>query len=108
MKRIISTSAVLAAIVAIPSIAIAQTSIRDLISANSTTISGQIVRISGEDFVLDDGTGQLLVETEDRLLRRNNFRVGEEVAVTGTHDDDSFDAISITRANGEVIYVFDD
>lgn len=108
MKRIISTSAVLAAIVAIPSIAIAQTSIRDLISTNSTTISGQIVRISGEDFVLDDGTGQLLVETEDRLLRRNNFRVGENVAVTGTHDDNSFDAMSITRANGEVIYVFDD
>jgi uncharacterized protein YdeI (BOF family) len=125
MKRVVGVGCVLAAIAAIASVvttqantqavaqtsnsANAQTSIRDLQRANTVTISGQIVQIFSEDFILDDGTGQILVEAEDRPLREAKFTVGERVTVNGTYDDDnSFDGISITRANGAVVYVFDD
>lgn len=125
MKRVVGVGCVLAAIAAISSVittqantqavaqtsnsANAQTSIRDLQRANTVTISGQIVQIFSEDFILDDGTGQILVEAEDRPLREAKFTVGERVTVNGTYDDDnSFDGISITRANGAVVYVFDD
>lgn len=109
MKRLIGASVALTAIVGIPSVVIAQTTIRDLQSANSISISGEIVRIFDEDFILDDGTGQILVEADDRPLRQANFAVGEQVTVVGVYDDDnSFDAISITRENGEVVQIFDD
>lgn len=115
MKRIIEVSFALAAIVAVPAIAavpaivMAQTSIQELQRKNSITISGRIVRIFDEDFILDDGTGQILVEAEERPLRSANFRVGERVTVNGTYDDDnSINAISITRQDGKVVQIFDD
>lgn len=109
MKRILGAGFALATILAIPSIVAAQTTVRDLQSANSTSISGEIVRVYGEDFILDDGTGQILVEAERRPLRQANLEEGERVTVTGTYDDDnSFNAINITRESGEVVQIFDD
>ncbi len=125
MKRVAGVGCVLAAIAVIPSVVTAQantqvvaqtgtptnapTSIGNLQLANTVTISGQIVQLYSEDFILDDGTGQILVEAEDRPLRQAKFAVGERVTVNGTYDDDnSFDAMRITRANGAVVYVFDD
>lgn len=109
MKRLIGASVALTAAVSLPTVAIAQTTIRDLQRVNSITISGEIVRIFDEDFILDDGTGQILVEAEDRQLRQANFAVGEQVTVVGVYDDDnSVDAIRITRQNGEVVQIFDD
>jgi hypothetical protein len=41
-------------------------------------------------------------------LRTANLKNGETVTVKGRYDDNDFEAISITRANGQIIYVFDD
>lgn len=88
---------------------IAQTTIGDLQRQNSMTISGDVVRVQGEDFILGDGTGQILVEAESRPIRQANLKVGDRVTVAGNYDDDnSFEAWSITPENGTVIYVFDD
>lgn len=109
MKRAIGAGFALATILTIPSIVTAQATIRELQNTNSKSISGQIVQIFDEDFILDDGTGQILVEAEDRPLRQANFKAGERVTVKGNYDDDnSFDAISITRENGKVVQLFDE
>lgn len=109
MKRILGAGFALATILAIPSIVTAQTNNRQLQNTGSQSISGQIVGLYDEDFILDSGTGVILVEAEDRPLRQVNFKVGERVTVNGYYDyDNSFDAISITRENGEVVQIFDD
>ena len=88
---------------------IVQTTIGSLQQQNSTTISGDVVRVQGEDFILGDGTGQILVEADARPIRQANLQVGDRVTVSGNYDDDnSFEALSITPENGTVIYVFDD
>lgn len=107
-KQLIGVSIALTAAIAAPSIALAQTSIRDIQEANGTTFSGEIVRISGDDFILDDGTGQILVEAESRPIRRANLSEGETVTVVGYLDENELEAYRITRANGEEIYIFDD
>lgn len=109
MQRMFGVGFALATILSIPAVVMAQTTVRELQSANSTSISGEIVRIYGEDFILEDGTGQILVEAERRPLRQANLQEGERVTVTGNYDDDnSFNAINITRENGEIVQIFDD
>lgn len=108
MKRFISAGLVVAAMVAVPSVVIAQTQIGELQRIHNATISGTILQISGDDFILDDGTGQIMVEAESRPIQQANLASAEEVTVVGVFDDNEFDAHSITRSNGEVIYVFDD
>ncbi|QYO63416.1 NirD/YgiW/YdeI family stress tolerance protein [Leptolyngbya sp. 7M] len=115
MRFILGAGFVLAAILAVPSLLTAQprmtaqTTIQNLQRANSTSISGRIVRIYDEDFILDDGTGQILVEADDSPLWQANLAEGEQVTVIGTYDDDnSFDAIRLTRENGDVVQIFDD
>ena len=114
LRNLMGAGLVLAAGMTVPFTAMAQTAgtptgtIEELRSVNSTTIAGEIVRISGDDFILDDGTGQILVEAESRPLRRANLSVGETVTVSGTFSDDDFEAFRIVRADGETIYIFDD
>jgi uncharacterized protein YdeI (BOF family) len=108
MKQIISIGLLCGSLLTIPGIAIAQTTIRQTQDANSTVVSGEIIRISGDDFILDDGTGQLLVEAESRPLRQANLMEGEVVTVAGHFDENSLEAYRITRASGEEIYIFDD
>ncbi|WP_217650669.1 NirD/YgiW/YdeI family stress tolerance protein [Spirulina major] len=90
--------------------AIAQSTIRDLQTTRSTTVSGKIVHLYGDEFILDDGTGQIMVEAESRPLRRAQISLGETVTVLGQFEDDEneLNAFKIIRANGEEIYIFDD
>jgi hypothetical protein len=55
------TLALTTALVA-PAVAIAQTTIDDLQRQNSVTISGEVVRVQGDGFILNDGISQILVE----------------------------------------------
>ncbi|MFP4008674.1 MAG: DNA-binding protein [Spirulinaceae cyanobacterium] len=87
----------------------AQTPIRDLQRQSDMTISGEIRRIVGNEFILDDGTGQIIVDAEDIAeymgKRSLNLREGERITVTGEYDDYDFDAYTIQRSNGEVFRV---
>ncbi|WP_293164594.1 DNA-binding protein [Okeania sp. SIO2C9] len=82
---------------------LAKTPIGELQRGDNATISGQVIGISGDEFMLDDGTGKILVDTDDREL--TNLSVGEQVKVIGEYDDDDFDAFSITRQDGNVINI---
>jgi uncharacterized protein YdeI (BOF family) len=73
----------------------------------SIEISGKIISIDDGDFLLDTSNGQILVDADDRSVRRANLTVGEQVTVTGRYDDDSFDAYTVTRESGEVVSVWD-
>ena len=99
------TGAIVAAVVLFPIVTpttFAQTLIGELKhSRNLTTIFGQVIGISGDEFMLDDGTGQILVDTDDGKL--TNLFVGEQIIVAGRYDDDDFDAVSITRQDGTII-----
>jgi uncharacterized protein YdeI (BOF family) len=109
MKLGFATTLTFAATLAIPTIAIAQTTIADLQRQNSVTISGEVVRVQRDDFILNDGTAQILVEAESRPIRQAGLQVGDRVTVAGRYDDDnSFEALSITPNGGQMIYVFDD
>ncbi|WP_088890187.1 NirD/YgiW/YdeI family stress tolerance protein [Leptolyngbya ohadii] len=83
-------------------------SIANLQRMNSVTIAGEVVQVRGEEFILRDGTGEMLVEAESPAIRQANLKAGDRVTIAGQYDDDSFEAFSITPANGTVIYVFDD
>jgi uncharacterized protein YdeI (BOF family) len=100
-------TAVLASLtVSLPTLA--QSTIEALRSPNSVTLSGQVTQIRGDDFVLDDGTGQILVDAESRALRQVGLSIGDTVTVLGRYDDNEFEAISITPVGGETVYIFDD
>lgn len=109
MKLGFATTLAFAAAFSTTVAAIAQTTIGDLQQANTVTLSGEVVRVQRDDFILSDGTGQILVEAETRPIRQANLQVGDRVTVAGRYDDDnSFEALSLTLTSGEVIYVFDD
>lgn len=84
-----------------------QTAIRDLQRVSDVTIAGQILSVVGNEFILDDGTGQIIVDAGPRWFHRINLRQGERVTVVGEYDDYDFDAFRITRSNGEVINIRD-
>lgn len=65
----------------------------------SQTISGTIVSIREDEFILGDATGQILVDANWERFGRINLAVGDQITVTGEYDDDDFDAYSITRSN---------
>lgn len=72
-------------------------------------ISGKVVNIFGDKFVLDTGTEKILVDAELNKIRNLRLDVGEQISVYGEYDDDDFDAYSLTRANGSQVQVrFDD
>ncbi len=71
---------------------------------NGTTVSGKITQIVGNDFIIDDGTGQLIVDAGPRWWREINLKSGEQITVTGELGrSGELDAFSITRADGSVI-----
>jgi uncharacterized protein YdeI (BOF family) len=75
--------------------------------ARATEISGKVVRVGDDDFVLNTGKEQILVDADDDALRQAKLSPGEEVTVSGQNDDDNFDAYTITRSNGTKITVRD-
>lgn len=108
MKLLLGIGSAALMTLASASVSFAQETIRDLRSTNTLTLSGEVMRIMGDDFVLDDGTGQILVDAESYAIRQAGLSLGDTVTVTGTYDDHDFEAISITPDAGEIIYIFDD
>ncbi|MCG8361726.1 MAG: hypothetical protein MJA27_00165 [Pseudanabaenales cyanobacterium] len=83
----------------------AQTPIGDLQRTSSLTITGEIRSVVGNEFILDDGTGQIIVDAGPIWYHQLNLLQGEQVTVVGEYDDYDFDAFRITRDNGDVIYI---
>lgn len=83
----------------------AQISIRDLQRNTGIAISGEIRDVVGNEFILDDGTGRVIVDAGPRWYHQLNFKSGDRVTVIGEYDDGEFDAFSITYADGRVIQV---
>ncbi|MEH2210746.1 DNA-binding protein [Nostoc sp.] len=77
-------------------------------NARVTTISGQVTKLLDDEFILNDGKGQIIVDAEPQLGQPINLSVGEQVTVVGNYDNNEFNALSITRANGETIQIHDD
>ena len=71
----------------------------------AATITGTIRSMIGNEFVLDEGTRQVIVEAEPKPARNLNLAVGERITVFGEQDDEDFDAYTITRASGEVMEI---
>lgn len=82
--------------------------IGNLPNARVTNISGQVTKLLDDEFILNDGKRQIIVENEPELGQPINLSVGEKVTVAGYYDDNEFKALSITRANGETIQIHDD
>ena len=59
----------------------------------------------GNEFILDDGTGQIIVDAGPRWYHQLSFTIGERVTVVGEYDDGELDAFTITRSNGQVIRI---
>ncbi|MBD6614862.1 DNA-binding protein [Komarekiella sp. 'clone 1'] len=91
----------------LPTLAQAQTRTRisDLQQRTAgTTVSGKVTQIVGNDFIIDDGSGQLIVDAGPRWWREIDLKSGEQVTVTGELGrGGELDAFSITRADGSVI-----
>jgi len=85
--------------------AIAQVPIGDLRRDPGTTIAGTVRAVVGNEFILDDGTGQVIVDAGPHWYHRVNIREGERLTVIGEYDDYDFDAFRIVRSNGEVIFI---
>ncbi len=96
------TSALLAA--SIPVVQ-AQVPIGELRQRSGVTISGEIRSVVGNEFILDDGTGQMIVDAGPMWYHQLNLREGERVTVVGEYDDYDFDAFEITRGDGETIRI---
>lgn len=82
--------------------------IENLPNARVTSISGQVTKLLDDEFILNDGKGQIMIEAEPRLGQPINLSVGEKVTVVGNYDDNEFKALSITRSNGETIQIHND
>jgi hypothetical protein len=62
--------------------------------------------VVGNNFIVADGSGQIIVDAGPRRWRQINLLPGEQVIVTGELGrSGEFDAFSITRSNGSVIEI---
>ncbi|MUG92043.1 hypothetical protein F7734_06035 [Scytonema sp. UIC 10036] len=86
----------------------AATQIENFSNARATTISGQVTKLLDDEFILNDGKRQIIVEAEPQLGKPINLSVGEQVTVVGNYDDNEFNALSITRASGETLQIHED
>jgi hypothetical protein len=100
---VILATATTIAILGSPILAQSPIRINDLQRTNSTVITGRVVSVVGNNFTVDDGSGQIIVDAGPRWWRQINLSPGEQVRVTGeVGRSGEFDAFSITRANGSV------
>ncbi|WP_199520103.1 hypothetical protein [Fulvimarina endophytica] len=106
MKRLLTTSTAAVLALAATSPLAAQTAIGSLAENAGTTIRGEVTDVFGNEFVLADDSGRVLVETGPSWYRSYDFKVGETLTVTGEPDDDNeFDAYTIERPGGETITI---
>lgn len=76
------------------------------LSSEGVTIRGEVTDVFGNRFVVEDGTGRVLVETGPAWHSRVEVAPGETVTVTGEPGrDGGFDAFTIEREGGERIVV---
>jgi hypothetical protein len=97
--------ATIVALSATPFLVKAQIPIENLQSTRNVTISGQVKSVVGNNFTLNDGTGEVIVDAGPRWWHQINLSAGESVTVVGEMDEGEFDAFSITRANCQVIQI---
>jgi hypothetical protein len=79
------------------------TSIGTLRSTQGISIEGTVASVFGNKFVLEDASGQVLVETVPGWFQQLEFTPGERLTVIGEMDYDEFEAFRIIRANGETL-----
>jgi hypothetical protein len=82
------------------------TNIRDLQVREDVivTIQGTVVGVREDEFILQDATGQILVDAVRGGSGTIALSVGEQVTVMGDLDDlEDFDASQIIRADGSVV-----
>ncbi|PPS42725.1 DNA-binding protein [Chroococcidiopsis sp. TS-821] len=91
----------------LPTIARSQTRIGDLQQRPpGITISGRVTSVVGNDFILEDDSGQIVVDAGPRWWQEIDVSPGEQVTVNGELGrGGEFDAFSITRADGTVIQI---
>ncbi len=94
-----------AVVASLPLASEAQVPISDLRRTPGITISGEIQSVVGNEFILDDGTGQIIVDAGPHWYHQINVSEGEQVTVVGEYDDYDFDAYQITRETGDVIEI---
>jgi uncharacterized protein YdeI (BOF family) len=71
------------------------------------TVTGEVASVVGNDFVLKDNTGEIIVDAGPTWWRKLEIQPGERVTVTGEISNKSgeLDAFSITRSNGSRINI---
>jgi uncharacterized protein YdeI (BOF family) len=87
---------------------LAQTRIRNLQQSQGVTITGRVVGFGEADeneWILDDGSGRLIVDAGPRWWRQINVSLGDNLTVVGEMDNGEFDAFSVTKSNGTVINI---
>ncbi|MEG3954639.1 DNA-binding protein [Microcoleus sp. herbarium2] len=110
-KKLFSVSAVTTLLLVVATSAFAQaiTRIGDLPALKTgITISGKVVGFGEADeneWILNDGSGQVRVDAGPRRWRNINLSEGETITVVGEMDDGEFDAFSITLSNGSIINI---
>ncbi|WP_228056456.1 DNA-binding protein [Microcoleus sp. LEGE 07076] len=108
-KISLCASALCLLVAATSAIAQAKTRIADLQrQRTATTISGRVIGFGEADeneWIIDDGSGQVRVEAGPRTWRNINLSKGETIVVVGEMDDGEFDAFSITRSGGSIINI---
>jgi Bacterial OB fold (BOF) protein len=73
--------------------------------SRGTTVSGEVISVVGNDFVLSDGTGEIIVDAGPTWWHNIDVEPGEQVTVTGevSKKSNELDAFSITRGDGSTI-----
>lgn len=89
--------------IALASAAWSQVQIGQL-SSDGISIKGKVADLFGDKFVLDDGSGRILVQTGPGGPPSLPVTTGEIVTVVGLPRDRNFDARKIQRENGDVIF----
>jgi uncharacterized protein YdeI (BOF family) len=115
---VLATIGVLSALTigAVPTLAASLSNIADVnanpVKDTEVTISGAVLSVDGNEYVVSDGTGVITVEAGPRWYQAVDLVVGEIVSVTGEVDTGkdgtktaAIDAFSITKADSSVITV---
>ena len=69
----------------------------------SVTIAGTVVAIDDDEFLLQDNTGQILVDPVRRIEDGLDLSIGDNVTVTGEYDDfEDFDAVSVVPSDNPI------
>ncbi|MGB3201836.1 MAG: hypothetical protein WBA99_13105 [Nodosilinea sp.] len=74
-----------------------------LSQASPRAIAGTVGSVVGNNFMLSDGTSQIIVNAGPRWHKKLTIAPGEQVTVVGKYANDELKAHRITRANVEVI-----